>query len=331
MSRSTTTIQRALSAFAGMAVLFAGAVTLEVRAQSYPSKPIRVIVPFTPGGSNDVLARVIGEKIQQEWKQPVVVENKPGAGGNIGAEAVAKAAPDGYTFLIAANNILAINPSLYDKVPFDPVKDFAPVTLLGNVPIVLVVNPSFPAKSVKELIALGKTGDGLTYASGGSGTPQHLSAELFKSMTGVKMTHVPYKGNAPAVTDLMGGQVQMLFSPINSVLPHIKSGKLRALAVASDARLSSLPEVPTIAEAGVPGYRSDIWIALVAPAGTSRDIVSKMQQEVAKALAQPDVKEKLLAQGIEPTSSSPEQLNGLIRTDLARWTKVVKESGARAE
>lgn len=331
MSYVTTIARRSLWGCAALALWTSGAVVEEAHAQAYPSKPIRIVVPFTPGGSNDVLARVVGEKIQHEWKQPVVVENKPGAGGNIGAEAVAKAPADGYTFLIAANNILAINPSLYERVPFDPVKDFAPVTLLGNVPIVLVVNPSFPAKSVKELIALGKKDDGLTYASGGSGTPQHLSAELFKSMTGVKMTHVPYKGNAPAVTDLMGGQVQMLFSPINSVLPHIKSGKLRALAVASDARLSSLPDVPTIAEAGVPGYRSDIWIALVAPAGTPRDIVSKMQQEVAKALAQSDVKEKLLAQGIEPASSTPEQLNTLIRADLARWTKVVKESGARAE
>jgi tripartite-type tricarboxylate transporter receptor subunit TctC len=320
-----------LCAFGAVALSMSGGIIDHARAQTYPSKPIRFVVPFTPGGSNDVLARVIGEKIAQEWKQPVVVENKPGAGGNIGAEMVAKAPPDGYTFLIAANNILAINPSLYDKVPFDPLKDFAPVTLLGNVPIVLVVNPSLPAKSVKELIALGKAGDGLTYASGGSGTPQHLSAELFRSMTGTKMTHVPYKGNAPAVTDLMGGQVQMLFSPINSVLPHIKSGKLRALAVASDTRLASLPNVPTVAESGVPGYRSDIWIALVAPARTPPDIVNGMQQQVARALAHPDVKEKLLAQGIEPASSTPAELDALIRSDLARWTKVVKESGARAE
>src|SRR5829696_5202461 len=213
-----------------MVAVVAGCVVLvslptRAAAQAYPSKPIHFIAPFTPGGSNDVLARVVGQKLSDTWKQPVIVENKPGAGGNIGADQVAKSPADGYTFLIAANNILAINPSLYEKIPFDPVKDFAPVTMLGTAPIVLVVNPSLAAKTVKDVIALGKSGDGLSYASGGSGTPQHLSAELFKSMTGTKLVHVPYKGNAPAVTDLMGGQVQMLFSPLNSVLPHIKAGK----------------------------------------------------------------------------------------------------------
>lgn len=316
---------------AGQALAAAAGMTAS-HAQTYPLKTIRFIVPFTPGGSNDVVARVVGQKLSEAWKQPVVVENKPGAGGNIGAEAAARAAPDGYTFLIAANNILAINPSLYDKVLFDPLEDFAPVTLFGTLPILLVVNPSVPAKSVQELIAFGKSSpDGLTYASGGSGTPQHLSAELFKSITGVTTVHIPYKGNAPAVTDVMGGQVQMLFSPVNSVVPHVKTGKLRALGVAGTARLPYLPDVPTIAEAGVPGFQSDIWLALVAPAGTPKDIVDKMGREVTAILAQPDVKEKLAAQGIEPAASSPEELTRLIKDDLVRWAKVIKESGARAQ
>lgn len=320
---TTLLVGQALAAGAGLAVS---------HAQMYPSKPIRLIVPFTPGGSNDVVARIVGQKLSETWKQPVVVENKPGAGGNIGSEAAARSEPDGYTLLIAANNVLAINPTLYDKIPFDPLKDFAPVTLLGTLPIVLVVNSAVPAKSVQELIAFGKSSaDGLTYASGGNGTPQHLSGELFKSMTGVKMDHIPYKGNAPAVTDLLSGQVKMLFSPVNSVIPHVKSGKLRALGVASTARLTYLPDVPTIAEAGVPGYQSDIWLALVAPAGTPKDIVEKVRGEVAAILAHPEVKEKLSAQGIEPAPSSPEEVTRLIKDDLARWAKVIKERGIRAE
>lgn len=319
-------------AFSVVQALMAGMGSTGAYAQPYPSKPIRFIVPFTPGGSNDVLARIIGQKLSAAWGQPVVVENKPGAGGNLGAEAAARSAPDGYTFLVAANNILAINPSLYDKVPFDPLKDFTPVTTLGTVPMLLVVNPAVPAKSVRELLDVGKSsGEGLTYASGGSGTPQHLSAELLKMLTHVKMVHIPYKGNAPAVTDVMSGQVQLLLSPVNSVLPYVRSGKLRALGVASTARLSYLPEVPTIAEAGVPGYQSDIWLALVAPTGTSREIIDKTRREVIEILADQDVKEKLAAQGIEPRTSSTEALTQLIKDDLARWAKVIKEAGARAE
>jgi len=314
-----------------MSLLGVAIVATSAHGQDYPSKPIRLIVPFTPGGSNDVLGRVVAQNLSEAWKTSVVVENKPGAGGNIGADLVAKAAPDGYTYLIAANNILAINPSLYQQVPFDPVKDFAPVTMLGTVPIALVVNQDVPATSVKELIALGKSKAGLTYASGGVGTPQHLSAELFKSLSGANMTHVPYKGNAPAVTDLIGGQVQVLFSPLNSILPHIKSGKVRVLAVAGDTRIPALPGVPTIAEAGLPGYRSDVWVALVAPVGTPKEIIGKMQRQVAADLSKPETKEKLAAQGIEAAPSSPEQLSELIASDLTRWTKVVKESGARAE
>lgn len=317
---------------AGLLISCAFAQAAVAQSQTYPVKPIRFIVPFTTGGSNDVFARVVGQKLSQYWGQPVLVENKPGAAGNIGAELVAKSAPDGYTFLIAANNVLTINPTLYENAPFDPIKDFAPVTLMGTLPILLVVNPSTPAQSVKELITLAKAKpDQLSYASSGGGTPQHLSAELFKSMAGVKMLHVPYKGASPAVTDLLGGQVQVLFGPINSILPHVKSGKLRALGVATKERLAYLPNVPTIAEAGVPGYFSDTWIALVAPAGTPTAIVDKMHREVAKILAEPDVQQKLAAQAIEPLGTTPEELAALIKSDLARWSKVIRESGAKAE
>jgi len=319
------------SLFAGQA-LAAAAGLMASHAQPYPSKPIRFIVPFTPGGSNDVLARVVGQKLSEAWNQPVVVENKPGAGGNIGAEVAARSQADGYTFLIAADNILSINQSLYDKLPFDPQKDFAPVTLLGTLPILLVVNPSLSANSIKDLIALGKlSASGLTYASGGNGTPQHLSGELFKFMAGLKMTHVPYRGNAPAVTDLLAGQVQMLLSPINSVLPHVKTGRLRALGVASKARLFYLPDVPTIAEAGVPGFYNEIWIALVAPAGTPSEIIDKVQREVVAILGLADVREKLTAQGIEPAASSPDELRTRIGNEAARWARILKEGGIRAE
>lgn len=302
------------------------------QSQPYPSKPIRIVVPFTAGGGNDLLARTIGERLNAAWGQPVLVDNRPGAAGNIGAEVAARAAPDGYTLLIAPNSVFTINPSLYDKVAFDPIKSFVPVSLLGTGPIVLVVNSAVPANSLKELIALAKSKpDGLSYASFGSGSPPHLSAELFKSMTAVKMVHVPYKGAAPAVTDLLGGQVQVLFAPMNTVLAHIKSGKLRALGVASNKRFAYLPDLPTIAEAGVPGYYSDAWFGLVMPAGTPKEIVDKLNREVGKILAQADVKERLSAQGIEPSTTTPEEFAALIKTDLIRWAKVIRESGARAE
>ena len=301
-------------------------------AQIYPSKPIKILVPFTPGGSNDVLARVVGQKLGDAWQQPVVVENRPGAAGHIGAEAAAKSAPDGYTLFVAPNDLLTIAPALYAKLPFDPVKDFAPVALLGALPIVLVVNASSPIMSVKELIAAGKAKpDSLSYASSGGGTPQHVSAEMFKLMTGTPMVHVPYKGTGPAMADLLGGQVQVLFSPINSAIPHIKSGKLRALAVASEQRISYLPEVPTMIEAGLPGYKNDIWIALLAPAGTPKDIVHKINREVNAILRQPDVRENLTAQGIEAVMATPAELGALIASDTPRWAKIIKESGLKLQ
>lgn len=303
-----------------------------VAAQPYPGKPIRIIVPFTPGGSNDVLARVVGERLTQAWGQPAVVENRPGAAGHIGAEAAAKSPPDGYTLFVAPNDLLTIAPALYAKLPFDPVKDYAPVALLGALPIVLVVNAASPIMSVKDLIAAGKARpDSLSYASSGGGTPQHVSAEMFKLMTGTPMVHVPYKGTGPAMADLLGGQVQVLFSPINSAIPHIKSGKLRALAVASDTRVSYLPDVPTMQEAGLPGYKNDIWIALLAPAGTPKDVVDKLNREVNAMLRQSDVKEKLQAQGIEAVTASPGDLSTLIASDTAKWAKIIRDTGVRLE
>jgi tripartite-type tricarboxylate transporter receptor subunit TctC len=309
------------------------AVPLSAAAQAFPSKPIKIVVPFTPGGSNDVLARAIGDKLSASFSQPVVVDNKPGASGNIGSDLVAKAPPDGYTLLIAANNIMSMNPALFAKMPFNSVKDFESVTLLGVVPVVLAVNAdAVKATSVKELVALAKAKPGgMRYASSGKGSPQHLSAELFKSMTGTDIVHIPYKGAAPAVTDLVGGHVEMQFGAINSLLPHIKSGKLRALGVASAQRVPSLPDVPTISEAGVQGYESDIWIGLVAPAKTPTPIVNLLNAEIKKALAAPDVRQKLAEQGIEPKTSSPSEMAKLVTDDLKRWSRVVKDAGIQPE
>ncbi|GGX09452.1 hypothetical protein GCM10007242_14270 [Pigmentiphaga litoralis] len=300
-------------------------------AQPWPRKSIRLIVPFTPGGSNDVLARVLSQHLGKAWSQPVVVENKPGAAGNIGAELVARAPADGYTLLIAANNVLSVNPALY-RLGFDPSKDFAPISLLGTVPIVLVVNPDVPARDLPQLVTYAKANPGkLNYASSGTGSPQHLSAELFNKLAGVRMTHVPYKGAAPAIADVLAGQVQVLFGPINSLLPHIKSGKLRALAVAGESRAQLLPDVSTIAQAGYPTYRSDIWIALVAPAGTPADVVRQIQAETRTALADPAVIETLAQQGIDAKASTPDALRALAASDLARWTDVIRSSGIVAD
>jgi tripartite-type tricarboxylate transporter receptor subunit TctC len=330
MSATSRSFARRAVSFAAGALL-ALAVVHGVAAQPYPSKPVRIIVPYTPGGSNDVLARLVAKHMQEALKQPFVVENKPGASGQIGAEAGAKAPADGYTLLVAPNDVMTVTPNLFPNGPYDPVNDFEPIGTLGSVPIVLVVNAASPYKSVDDLIAAARAKPGaLSYASSGSGGPQHMSAELFGLMTGVKMVHVPYKGNAPALTDVLGGQIDVLFSPINSALPHIRSGKLRALAMASDKRVAALPEVPTLTEAGVAGYKSEIWIGLFAPARTPRDIVDRLSAEITRMQAQPDVKEQLAAQGIEPMLTPPAQVSTMIRSDLARWQKVIRETGVKA-
>ena len=312
------------SAVALPALAVTGAWVPMAWAQDYPNKPLRIVVPFPPGGSNDVLGRVLGQKISEAMGQPVLVDNKAGAAGNIGTDFVAKAPADGYTLLVASNTGLAINPVLYPKLPFDAIKDFEPITLLGGLPIVLVINANVKASSVTELIALAKKDPNkITYASAGAGTPQHMSAELFKSMTGTKITQVPYKGSGPALIDVIAGTVDIMFCPINSALPHIRSGKLRALGVATAKRVALLPEVATVAET-VPGYISDIWVGIVAPAKTPAPVIAKLNTELRKALSLPDVKDKLAEQGIEATSSTPAEFANLIAADQKRWAVVIK-------
>ncbi|AIJ48474.1 hypothetical protein Cthiooxydans_37810 [Comamonas thiooxydans] len=322
------------SAFKAVATALLGScIALGAHANGYPSKPITLVVPFPPGGSNDALARTVGQKLSEYWKQPVLVDNRPGAGGNIGTKHVAKAVPDGYTLLVVANNFVT-NPFLYPdgRAGYDPVKEFVPVTQLGRVPFVLVVNPGFAAKSTQELIALAKAQPGkLSYGSAGIGTPHHLTGELFKSLAGIDMVHVPYRGAQPVVTDLIGGQIQVLFGVANSVLPHIKTGALRPLAVTGEQPLFYLPNVPTVASAGFKGFRSEVWIALVAPAGTPADVVAKIEEAAGRALRDPSVKATLEAQGLEPAPSTPTALKALMQEDTARWSKVIKDTGARAE
>jgi tripartite-type tricarboxylate transporter receptor subunit TctC len=301
-------------------------------AQAYPAKPIRIVVPFPPGGATDILARAAGQKLTETLGQPVIIDNRPGAGGNIGSELVAKSPNDGYTLLMGTVGTHAINASLYAKMPYDHVKDFVPVVLVAGVPNVLVVHPSVPANSVQELIAYGRANPGkLNFASSGSGTSIHLAGELFKVMTGVQMAHVPYKGSAPAVSDLLGGQVQLMFDNLPSALPHIKGGKLKALAVTSMARAPALPDGPTVNESGVPGFEASSWFGLLAPAGTPRDVVTRINGEVAKWLASPDGKEKLAAVGANAAGGSPEDFAKHIAAETAKWAKVVKESGAKAD
>src|SRR4030095_5020494 len=267
-------------------------------AQTYPTKPIRLVVPFPPGGATDILARDVAQKLSDAWGQSFVVDNRPGAGGNIGSELVAKAAPDGYTLEMGTVGTHAINASLYAKMPYDHVKDFVPVILVAGVPNVLVVNPSVPVNSVAELIAYAKANPGkLNFASSGNGTSIHLSGELFKVMAGVQITHVPYKGSAPALQDLLGGQVQLMFDNLPPSLPQIKAGKLKALAVTSTTRAAALPDVPTMAESGLPGFEASSWFGVLAPAGTPPAIVAKLNAEIGKWLASPEAKEKLAKQG----------------------------------
>jgi tripartite-type tricarboxylate transporter receptor subunit TctC len=302
------------------------------QAETYPSRPVKIFVPFTPGGSPDVVARVIAERLNRVWKQPVIVENKPGAGGNIAAEAVAKSAADGYTLLLSGNGLACINPQLYKKATFDGVNDLPLVTPLGLVPIVLVVHPSVPAKSVPELIAYGqKRSGGLSYGSGGVGTPQHLSGEMFKSATGVNMMHVPYKGNGPALADLMSGQIDMMFSPINSVASMIKTGKVRAIAVAGTRRIADMPELPTIAEVAVPGYDSSVWLALAVPKGTPKEITNKLDREIRQIMDQAEIKDKLAQQGIEAITAPAAEFLDMAKKDCTRWATVIKAAKVSAE
>jgi tripartite-type tricarboxylate transporter receptor subunit TctC len=306
--------------------------TALANAQAWPSKPIKWVVPFAPGGTTDILARVVGEKLAIALGQPVIVENKPGAGGGLGAEFTAKAAPDGYTIMGGTISTHAINASLYDKLPYDPVKDFVAITLIARVPNMLVVNPSVPAANVKELIVLLKANPGkYSFASSGNGTSQHLSGELFKTMAGVDMQHIPYKGSPPALQDVMGGQVAMTFDNITTAWPLAKSGKLRALAVTTATRSAIAPDVPTLAESGLPGFEVGSWQGVFAPAGTPPEIVKRLNTEIVKILKLPDVSEKLVGLGAQPVGNSSEEFSVLVKAEVVKWADVVKKSGAKVD
>jgi tripartite-type tricarboxylate transporter receptor subunit TctC len=303
-----------------------------VGGQTWPSKPIRWVVPFAPGGTTDILARTVGDKLSVALGVPVIIENKPGAGGGVGAEFTARAAPDGYTIMGGTISTHAINASLYNKLPYDPVKDFAAITLIARVPNMLVVNPAVPAKDVKELIVLLKANPGkYTFASSGNGTSQHLSGELFKTMAGVEMQHIPYKGSPPALQDVMGGQVTMTFDNITTAWTLAKDGRLRALAVTTARRSAVAPDVPTLAESGLPGFEVGSWQGVFAPAGTPPDIVKRLNAEIVKILNQPDVKEKLVALGAEPVGNSTEEFSAMVKAEVVKWSDVVKKSGARVD
>jgi tripartite-type tricarboxylate transporter receptor subunit TctC len=300
-------------------------------AANYPNKPVRWIVPYAAGGSADLRARQIALRLSDMWGQPVVVEARPGAGGVLGTDIVAKAAPDGYTIGMGNFAPLAVNASLMKSLPYNPQKDFAPVVLIERGPLVLMVNPSSPAKTVKDLIALARAKPGMGFASSGNGGSHHLSGEMFKAMTGIDIQHVPYKGGAPAASDLMGGHVDMMFELTYAALPALRGGKLRALAVTSAERLSVLPDVPTMIESGVPGFESSNWQGVIAPAGTPRDIVQKLNASINKVLAMPEVRDILLGQGNQIGGGTPEDFAAMIRTETAKWAKVVKEAKIQAD
>lgn len=293
-------------------------------AQEYPSRTVRIIVPFSPGGGTDLIARLIAQKLTQSLGSTFIVENRPGAGGTVGTAIVAKSPPDGYTLLVVSSSH-GINPSVYRSLPYDTMRDLAPVSLLMSGPALLVTHPSVPAKSVKALVALARAQPGaLTFGSAGVGTPPHLGGELFKILAKVDMTHVPYKGNAAAFIDLVAGEISLMFPNIVSGLPHVKQGRLHAMAVSSKQRSAIAPEIPTVAESGLPGYEMGSWYGFVAPGGTPAPIIARLQQETAKALQLPDVKEKLTTQGVEAIGSTPDEFRKFLQAEIAQWGKVIR-------
>lgn len=300
-------------------------------AQSYPVKPVRIVVPYAPGGGVDIVARAVGQELTKRLGQTVLVENRTGAGGNVGSDAVAKATPDGYTLLMAspANTI---NPSLYTKMPYDPIRDLVPIALIGSVPTVLIANRSLPVQNMKQLVALAKSQPGaVIYGSGGSGTTEHLAGEMFKSAAGIDMLHVPYKGGAQVMTDLLGGQIALTFVNQLGALPHINAGKVKALAVASVERSAVLPQVPTFAEAGYPEFRISVWWGIMGPAGMPNALVTQLNREILAALASPEMKERLQTLSARPIGGTPEQFTKFFADETARWARVVKASGARVD
>jgi tripartite-type tricarboxylate transporter receptor subunit TctC len=322
----------ALTTLISAVALAALALLPMAHAENYPAKPIRLVVPYPPGGGTDTLARPLAQKLALELGQPVIVDNRGGASGNLGMEYVARAPADGYTLVLALTPQLAVNVSLFDKLPYDPRRDYAPISLLAEGPYLLVVHPSLPVRSVGELIALAKARPGeLNYATSGNGSGAHMAAELFTSMAGIRMTHAPYKGGGQALTDVLGGHVQVLFAPPVSVSQHVMNGRLRALAITGSKRSAGLPTVPTLGEAGVPGYDSGVWYGVLAPAGTPGDIVAKLNAAMLKVLQQPDFHALLVTNGIEPIGSSPAELANYIDKEIVKWSKVVKSAGIKAE
>lgn len=323
-----------MSVVSRVAMLCAAAFAFPVRggaADTYPSKLIRIIVPFPAGGSTDGVARAVAQRMNEAWSQPVVVDNRPGAGGTLGSEVVAKSASDGYTILLGTVSTHAVAVSLYSKLSYDPLKDFAPLTELATVPNILDVTPAVPAKSVKELIALAKAKPGrFNFASNGNGTSNHLAGELFKSMAGIDLVHIPYKGAAPALMDTIAGQTTVMFDVIMTSLPHLKSGKLRGLAVSSAQRSPLLPELPAVAET-LPGFEAIVWFGMFAPAATPKEIVNKLNGELVKIVNAPKMKELLASQGAEPVGNTPEQFTARIKSEIGKWAKVVKDSGAHLD
>jgi tripartite-type tricarboxylate transporter receptor subunit TctC len=315
-----------------VALLLGPMTCLQTQAQSYPAKPIRLIVPFPPGGSTDILGRTLGQKLTEAWGQPVIIDNRGGAGGIIGADMAAKSTADGYTLLMGHIGTLAVSVSLYSKLPYDPAKDFAPVSLVAIVPNVLVVHPSVPATTVAELIAYARANPGkLNYSSGGNGSAAHLAMEYFKLQTKTDIVHVPYKGTAPSITDLIAGQVSLTMTGAPVVMPHVQAGRLRALGVSSTRRIGALPQIPTIAESGVPGFDATQWYGVVAPSGSPRDIIAKLSAEIRKIMQSKEMKERLNLEGAIAMPTTPEQFGAHIQSEIKRWATVVKAAHMQAD
>lgn len=315
-----------------LGILCATTAAAPVAAQTYPTKGIRILVGFAPGGSTDIVARLIAAEMTKNVGQQVVVENRPGAGGNIAAELVSKAPPDGYTLHACTTGVFAIAPFIYSKLPYDPEKGLTPITQTGTLPYIIVMHPSLPAKNVREFIAIAKARPGqINYASSGVGTASHLSAAMFASASGISMTHVPYKGTGNAMSDLIGGQVVLMFDQPVSSLPHVQAGKLKVLGISSAQRFSTLKDIPTVAEQGLPGFEAISWSGICAPGGTPRPIVDRVYSEVAKVLKVPELRDRLLRDGIEPVGSTPEQYAEHIKKEAVKWSKVVKDSGAKVD
>jgi tripartite-type tricarboxylate transporter receptor subunit TctC len=319
-------------ALCALLLVLAAAATGLVHAQAFPAKPLRLIVPYPPGGSADILARGIGQKLGESLGQSVVIENRPGAGTGIGTDATAKAPADGYTLMLGTVSSHAINPALNSKLPFDPVRDFTPISLVASIPFAMLVHPSVPASNVAEFIAYARSRPGqIDYSSAGNGTSNHLAGELFEAMTGTHLVHIPYRGSAPALQDLLAGRVALMFDLVLTAAPHVKSGAARGLAVTGSQRSAVLPELPTVAESGVPGYEVSAWFGIFAPAGVPKPIVDRLNAEIVKAMAAPDLRQRLISQGAEPVTSSPEQFAAYLNAEIAKWAKVIKVAGVQPE